>query len=324
MAIAGSGHFVPEQVLTNADFARRLDTSDEWIRTRTGIHERRIANPQECTSTMAVAASQRALADAGMDAKDVELIICATVTPDVHLPATASFIQAGLGLNDIPMMDLVAACSGFIYGLSTAASLIEAGLYERVLLVCSETMTRMVDMDDRRCCVLFGDGAGAMVLTPQQRPEQQLLYSELGGDGGRAKMLWIPAGGSREPTTMRTINEKLHFLKMEGREVYKFAVTKMEEVTTRALEHTGLTADQLAMCIPHQSNSRIIESARQRLGLPEEKMYVNIDRLGNTSAASIPIAYDELRQAGRLGPGDYVLFVAFGAGLTWASAIVRL
>jgi 3-oxoacyl-[acyl-carrier-protein] synthase-3 len=185
-------------------------------------------------------------------------------------------------------------------------------------------MTTMADCEDRRSCVLFGDGAGAIIITPPQREEQQLLHCELGADGGRAKLLWVPAGGTREPASMRTVNERLHYLKMEGREVFKFAVTTMEDITVRSLERCGLTAHDLAMCIPHQSNSRIIEAARQRLGLPEEKMYVNIDRLGNTSAASVPIGFDELREAGKLKAGDYVLFLAFGAGLTWASAVVRL
>jgi 3-oxoacyl-[acyl-carrier-protein] synthase-3 len=229
-----------------------------------------------------------------------------------------------LGMGPIPAFDISASCCGFVYALAIAANFVETGFYRHVLIIAADVMTRLVDFSDRSTCVLFGDAAGAAVIGPAEREGQEIIYSRLSADGGRAPLIWAPGGGSREPTSQKTLNEKLHLVKMRGREVYKFAVTQMQEVTQDALEQCGLSLDDVAMVIPHQSNLRIIESARDKLHIPPEKMYINIQRTGNTSAASVPIALDELRQAGRLKAGDVVVMVAFGAGLTWASGVVRL
>jgi 3-oxoacyl-[acyl-carrier-protein] synthase-3 len=229
-----------------------------------------------------------------------------------------------LGLKDVPAFDLGASCCGFVYALATAANFVASGFYRHVLVVGADIMTRITNFEDRGTCVLFGDGAGAAIISPAERPDQGLLYSHLGADGSRAPLIWAPGGGTREPTSQKTLNEKLHLIMMRGREVYKFAVTQMQGVMADALEQSGLSIDEVKMVIPHQSNLRIIESARDKLNIPPEKMYVNIDRTGNTSAASVPIALDELREAGTLASGDVVVMVAFGAGLTWASAVVRL
>ena len=324
MTIRGTGRSLPAKVVTNEEFARKLDTSDEWIVTRSGIRERRHVSEGECTGTMAVQASRAALEAAGVDPKDIDMIICGTITPDMRLPATACTVQHELGLGLAPAFDLQAACCGFLYGMFMAAHFVDAGTYKNVLVVASDVMTSLIDFEDRAMCVLFGDGAGAAVISTQQEPGQELLYSALYTDGGGAKLIWIPGGGSLMPFSQRVLDERLQFTKMKGREVYKFAVTQMQQAITEGLEQAHLSIDDVAMVIPHQSNLRIIESARDKLGIPHEKMYVNIDRLGNTSAASVPISLDELVRAGRLKRGDIVVSVAFGAGLTWATAVFRL
>ena len=320
----GTGMYVPKEVLTNQHFADYLDTSDEWIVTRTGIRERRKAAPGEYTSTMAVKAAQNALEDAGLSASDIDLIICTTATGDCPFPATAAFIQAALGIRDTPAFDIAAACAGFLHGAIVAAGLLNSGLYDRALVIGAETLTRFVDVEDRRMVVLFGDGAGAAVLSRSANPEQAILYCDMGCDGTRAKLIWLPAGGSRLPASQMTVAERLHYMHMRGREVYKFAVNKMQELITNALAVTGLTPQDLKLVIPHQSNLRIIESVRDKIGLDREKMAVNIDRYGNTSAASVIISLDEARRDGTLQPGDIVLMVAIGSGLTWSTMIVRL
>jgi 3-oxoacyl-[acyl-carrier-protein] synthase-3 len=324
MSILGTGRAVPGQVLTNADLERRLDTSDEWIRTRTGIRERRICGDGEGTLALATEASRQALADAGLTAADLDLIIFATITPEYPFPATACFLQDELGAGHIPAFDLSAACSGFVYALITAAHFVHQGTYRNVLVVSAECMSRFTDYEDRSTCILFGDGAGAAVIGPAERADQGVYYSMMGADGGGADMIVCPAGGSKEPASPKTVNERAHYLRMRGREVYKFAVTKMQEVIEETLVAGGIAADDVAMIIPHQSNLRIIESAQQRLGLSPERVYVNIDRYGNVSGASVAIALDEVRREGRLGAGDWLVLAGFGAGLTWASALIKL
>ena len=320
----GTGMYVPDKVLTNQHFADYLDTTDEWIVTRTGIRERRRAAPDEFTSSMAVAASRLAIEDAGLSVEDIDVIICATATADCPLPAAAAFIQAALGAREVPAFDVSAACAGFLYGAITAAGLLNSGLYKHALVIGAETLTRIADPEDRRMIVLFGDGAGAAVLSRPTRPEQVVLHCEMGCDGTRAEHIWIPAGGSRLPTSEKTVAERLQYMHMRGREVFKFAVTKMQELTDNALAASGLAPDDLKLVIPHQSNLRIIESARAKLGLPREKVAINIDRYGNTSAASVIMSMDEARRNGTLQTGDVVLLIGIGAGLTWASMLVRI
>ncbi len=324
VAIKGTGRYLPSRVVPNSYFEQHLDTSDEWIHERTGIRERRFAGDGESTATIATNAAEAAIRDAGVSKDQIDLIILATITPEVPFPATACFVQDRLGLGTIPAFDISASCCGFVYALAIAANFVETGFYRHVLIVGADVMTRLVDFADRSTCVLFGDAAGAAVIGPAEREDQAILYARLSADGGRAPLIWAPGGGSREPTSQKTLNEKLHLVKMRGREVYKFAVTQMQEVMQDALEQSGLSLGEVAMVIPHQSNLRIIESARDKLNIPPEKMYINIHRTGNTSAASVPIALDELREAGRLRRGDVVVMVAFGAGLTWASSVVRL
>lgn len=324
MRISGTGRCIPDNVRTNHDFAARLDTSDEWIVSRTGIRERRIAGPNDTAASLGAEAARHALDDAGLAAADVDLIICATVTGDCPFPATANFLQHRLGIRHIASFDLAAACSGFVYGFVTAATFLQTGRYRHILVVGTEVLSRFVDQEDRSTCVLFGDGAGATVLSPAADPTEQLLAFSLGVEPELSKLLWVPAGGSFEPASQKSIDERLHFLRMRGREVFKFAVPRMVSLIHETLAEAGLTADDVDMFIPHQSNARIIESARERVGWPAEKTYMNIDRYGNTSAASIPIALDELRRAGRVGPGSTVLLLGIGAGITYATALVRL
>ncbi len=321
--IAGTGACVPDCVVANDQFTTRLDTSDEWIVQRTGIRERRMAAPEQSTLHLATAASRGALASAGIPATDLSLIVTATITPDYPLPSTACMLQSELGCNWIPAYDLVAACSGFVYSLITAAQFVANGLGQRALVVGAEIMTRMTDMEDRTSAILFGDGAGAAILERSDDPNQGILAVNSGADGGRAKLIWVPAGGAAEPASARTVNERLHFMRMRGREVYKFAVTQMEELIQKTVADAGVALSDVAMIVPHQSNLRIIESACERLAWPMDRVLVNIDRYGNTSAASVPLALHEAVVTQRIRRGDLVLLVAFGAGLTWASVLLR-
>ncbi|MFQ5490415.1 MAG: beta-ketoacyl-ACP synthase III [Phycisphaerae bacterium] len=327
MVIRGTGATVPDDVLDNDYFASYLDTSNEWILPRTGIRERRKAAEGQSTLDLALEASKRALDDAGMEANEIDLIIVCTASPETPLPSTACWLQAELGIGGPegpPAFDLAAACSGFVYGMIVAGHMIESGVYRNVLLVGAETLTRITDYQDRASCILFGDGAGAAVLSKSDAPDKGIIHHTMGADGERAKCIWIPAGGAREPSSIRTVNERLHYMRIKGREIYKFAVLKMESLVAEALEVTGTKVEDLRLVIPHQSNRRIIESARERVHLPPEKMAINIDRFGNTSSASVAMALDEARRDGRIKSGDLVLFVAFGAGLTWASAMLRM
>ncbi|MHC4697637.1 MAG: beta-ketoacyl-ACP synthase III [Planctomycetota bacterium] len=320
----GTGAYVPEHVLTNQHFIDYLDTSQEWILTRTGIRERRQAAPDECTSTLATKAAERALEDAGLTIDDIGVIVCATATGDHQFPATATYVQAALGGGEIPAFDVGAACAGFLHATTVAAGLLCSGIYKNALVIGAETLTRFANTEDRTTVVLFGDGAGAAVLTRSDSPEHGILYCDLGCDGTKANLILVPAGGTRLPASQMTVAERYHTLHMKGREVYKFAVIKMQKIIDQALAATGLSPDDLKLVIPHQSNLRIIQSVREKMGLPQEKVVINIDRFGNTSAASVPMGLDEARRNGTVREGDLVLMVAIGAGLTWATMIVRL
>ncbi|UCD27590.1 MAG: ketoacyl-ACP synthase III [Planctomycetota bacterium] len=322
--IRGLGSYLPQRVMTNADFEEFLDTSDEWIITRTGIRERRIADDDENTLTMAVEASKRALDDAGLIPQDLDLIVVATTTPYVPLPATACYLQKELGCGHTAAFDVQAACSGFVYALVNGACLMSSGQYRHALIVGTEKMSAVTDFKDRTVCILLGDAAGATIISPADNGVSGIYDYCLGADGSGAPMLWIPAGGSLTPATTDTVNGRLHYLKMNGREVYKFAVVKMQEVISDTIARAGLSVDDLALIVPHQSNQRMIESAGQKLGIPLSKFALNIDHCGNTSAASIPVALDEAYREGRIKSGDWILLAGFGAGYTWASALLRL
>ena len=322
--ILGTGSFAPAGILTNAELSKRMDTSDEWIVTRTGIRERRIAGPGEATSDMAVQAAAAALADAKLAPADIDLLVVATITPDLAMPATACIIQAKLGIpSTAACFDLNAACSGFLYGLDTACAMIASGRYRHALVIGVEKLSTIVDWKDRTTCVLFGDGAGAVVIGPSTQPGIGLIGTRLGAFGESVDLLHIPGGGSNAPATAASIAAGNHTIKMKGKEVFKLAVRVMEESARDILEQHGLQADQIACVIPHQANLRIIEAIAQYLELPLDRFFINVDRYGNTSAASIPLALDEARRAGRIKPGDLTLLVAFGAGLTYGSALIR-
>jgi len=322
--ILGTGCYAPARILTNADLAKMVDTSDEWIRTRSGIRERHIAGPNEAASDMAVAAANAALIDAKLTAADIDLLIVATVTPDQVLPAVSCTIQHKLGVpTHAACFDLNAACSGFVYALDTACAMLSSGRYQHALVIGVEKLSAITDWEDRTTCVLFGDGAGAAVVGKTDRPNVGLIGTKLGAYGDSVDLLCIPKGGSSAPATAETIAAGDHLLKMKGKEVFKIAVRAMEEAARDILEQHHLRADQIALVIPHQANLRIIEAISQYLELPMERFYVNVDRYGNTSSASIPIALDEARKAGRIKPGDVTLLVAFGAGLTYGAALLR-
>ena len=323
-ALTGFGSYVPEKVLTNQDLTRMVDTSDEWITQRTGIKERRIAAEHESTASMATEAGRRACQNAGLDPSQLELIACATISPETLCPGSACYIQRDLGAGAAAAFDLSAACSGFVYSLAIAGRFIEAGQFRNCLVIGAETLSRFTDWTDRSSCVLFGDGAGAVVMQPTDDPNRGLQYTVMHADGNGWDYIWVPAGGTRMPASHKTVDEGLHFLKMRGRDVYKFAIEKMQWLLADCMQACSLTPDDVDLVIPHQVNVRIIKSATDKLNFPLEKVYVNIQRYGNTSAASIPIALDEAVREGRIGPGSTVLLIAFGAGLTWAGAVVRL
>jgi 3-oxoacyl-[acyl-carrier-protein] synthase-3 len=321
--IVGTGSYVPEKRLTNDDLSKMVDTNDEWITQRTGIRERRIAGSHESTATIASHAATRALQAAGLEPKHLDLILVGTITPEMAFPSTACFVAASLGLDSTPAFDVSAACSGFIYTLETGAAFIKADKYKTVLVIGAETLSRVTDYQDRASCILFGDGAGAAILQRSSEPNRGLIYSSLHADGHGWEMLHCMPG-SRHPVNESMVAGRQQYMKIKGRDVYKFAVQRFHELIEDAMRKCELTADKLKLIIPHQVNQRIIDSAMERLGMPPEKAFVNIDRYGNTSAASIPIALDEAVRAGKLAKGDVVVFVAFGAGLTWANAVVRM
>ncbi len=321
IGILGLGHYLPGQVLTNTDMEKLVETSDEWIRSRTGISARRQAAETEATSDLALQASKQAMQDAGITAEELDLIIVATVTPDMAFPSTACILQAALGAKRAAAFDVSAACTGFIYAITLAHSLISQGVYRYCLVVGAETLSRITNFSDRNTCVLFGDGAGAAVIGPSSR--RKLLAFELGADGTGSDLLKQPAGGSRLPATSDTVAEGKHFIHMEGQEVFKFAISKMPEVTSSLLSKQGLTIEQLNWLVPHQANRRIIESAAKRLGHPIERTVVNLQDYGNMSSASIPVALSEAAAAGVFASGDKVILVGFGGGLTWGATLIE-
>ena len=322
--ILGTGSYAPERILSNVELAKTVDTSDEWIHTRCGIRERRIAAPGEATSDMGVQAARRALDDAGLKPADIDLLIVATITPDMPMPATACIIQQKLGVpTTAACFDLNAACTGFLYALDTACAMLSSGRYRHALVIGVEKLSTIVDWKDRTTCVLFGDGAGAVVVGKSPVPGQGLIGTKLGALGDSVDLLCIPGGGSNAPATAASIAAGDHFLKMKGKEVFKLAVRVMDEAARDILEQHHLRADQISLVIPHQANLRIIEAISEYLELPMERFFVNVDRYGNTSAASIPLALDEARRTGRIKCGDLTLLVAFGAGLTYGSALIR-
>ncbi len=323
VAIVGTGSYVPDKVLTSSDLEIMVETSDEWITTRTGIKERRIAAEGEFTSHMAVKASRQALEQAEIDASEIQLIIVATITPNTLTPATACYVQQDLGAHKAVAFDISAACSGFLYALKLAKRLISDGAFENALILGAEKLSAFVNWEDRSTCVLFGDGAGAALLKRAEKGEGEILATDIGTDGGQTHLLNIPGGGSACPITIENADRRLATLAMIGKDVFKHAVTRMRDSANSVIERSGLQPADIKLLIPHQANLRIIEAITKRIDIPEERVFVNLHKYGNTSAAACAIALDEAHRAGRFGPGDHIVLVAFGAGLTWAAAAVR-
>lgn len=322
IGIIGIGSYVPEKIVTNKDLEKMVETSDEWIVSRTGIKQRHVVEAGIATSDLAAHAAEKALLDAGITADEIDLIIVATATPDMLFPSTACLVQDKIKATKAAAFDLSAGCSGFAYGLVTGSQFIKTGLYKKVLLIGAETLSTILDWNDRNTCILFGDGAGAVILG-EVPAGYGILGVDLGADGSGGELLKLPAGGSRIPTTNESINQGLHYLQMSGNDVFKFAVKVMGESAVKALDNSGLSHIDVDCLIPHQANIRIIQSAAKRLKLPMEKVIVNVDKYGNTSAASIPIAMDEAIKDNKLKNGDVVVLVGFGAGLTWASCVIK-
>jgi 3-oxoacyl-[acyl-carrier-protein] synthase-3 len=322
--ITGHGSFAPPKTLTNEDLAKMVDTTDEWITARTGIKSRHVTSDNETTAYLATEAAKKALDEAGLDAAEIELIIVATITPEMVFPSTASFVQLALRAKKAWVFDLAAACSGFVYGLSIVQQFLESGRYQNALVIGAETLTKITDWSDRTSCILFGDGAGAVVLERKKDGRSGILYSVMASDGERWRALNCQAYGSRHPADKKLDDPKKIYMEIRGREVYQQAIRRIVEIVTQCMEHCNLSIDDIAMVISHQMNARIIESAAKRLNLPDEKVYLNIAEYGNTSAASVPIAFDECVREGRIKKGDIVIFVAFGAGLTWGANVIQL
>src|SRR5256885_3247595 len=322
VSIIGTGSYVPEKVLTNADLSRMVDTSDDWITSRTGIKERRIAAKDETTSGMAAKAALRAIEQAKISAKEIDLILVATATPDMLFPATACFVQKKIGAKKAACLDISAACSGFLFGIEIAQQFITSHTHDTVLVIGAEKLTSITNWTDRNTCVLFGDGAGAAVLR-HRGSQHGVISTHIGSDGKFSDILFMPGGGSRCPITRDNVDKNLVTIHMTGKEVYKQAVTAMVNASRKVLHDAGLTADDIACVIPHQANLRIIEAIADRLEIPLERFYVNLDKYGNTSAAAVAIALDEANRSGRIKHGDSVLLLVFGGGLTWASTIVE-
>ena len=321
-SITGVGSYVPHRILTNADLEKIVETSDEWILTRTGIRQRRIAAANEYTSDMAAQAAQRAMEKAGVTAEQIDLIIVATITPDMLFPATACLVQRKIGAHRAAAFDVEAACSGFIYALEIGQHFIMARTYETVLVIGAEKLSSIIDWNDRNTCVLFGDGAGAAIL--QNRPNSHgLLTACMGADGNKADLLSMPGGGSRCPATADTVTARLHFLRMDGKETFKNAINAMNTAAVEVLRRCEIDITQIACIIPHQANRRIIDAVGERLGARPDQVFVNVEKFGNTSAASVAIALDEAVRQGRIKRGDLVLLVVFGAGLTWGAAVIE-
>jgi 3-oxoacyl-[acyl-carrier-protein] synthase-3 len=320
--IVSTGSYVPEKVLANSDLEKMIETSDEWIIERTGIKERRIADESQAASDLAYEAAKKALKGADLNPEDLNLIIVTTVTGDMPFPSTACILQDKLGAKKATAFDINAACSGFLYGLYVADSFIKSGIHKRILVVGTEVLSKITDWDDRTTCILFGDGAGAAIIEPTEE-DRGVISMHIHSDGSMWDLLHMPGGGSRNPASKDSIEKRLHFIKMKGNEIFKVAVRKLEDLAVKILKENKLEPSQISLLIPHQANLRIIQAIAERLGIPMEKVYINIDRYGNTSAASIPIALDEAVRAGKVKDGDYILLEAFGGGLTWASALIK-
>ncbi len=322
VSIVGTGSYLPERILTNAELEKLVDTSDEWIMTRTGIRERRIAANNEFTSDMGAKAALAAMEQAGVTAEELDLILVATVTPDMAFPSTACFVQKQLGAKNAACFDVSAACSGFLYAIEIAQQFIMSETYDTVLVIGSEKLSTVVDWTDRNTCVLFGDGAGAAILR-NRADSHGVITTSMGSDGDFSDILFMPGGGCRVPITGENIDQRLNTIKMSGKEVYKHAVNAMLTAAQTALDQAGLEAGDLACIIPHQANMRIIEAIAERMRVPVDRFFINLDRYGNTSAAAVAIALDEANRGGRMKIGDYVLLIVFGGGLTWASSVIQ-
>ena len=325
VSIIGTGSYLPQKVLTNKDLERMVDTSDEWIVTRTGIRERRIASPQQAASDLGTEAAKDALANAKVSPEELDAIIVATITPDMLFPSTACIIQNNLGAKKAFALDLSAACSGFIYGLAVAYSFLKTKLCDKILVVASEVLSKITDWQDRNTCVLLGDGAGAAVLasTKEEEAPKQILSFFLASQGEYGDLLNMPAGGSRIPASIDSVKNRLHFLKMKGREVFKIAVISMLDAARKGLEKCNISLDKLRLLIPHQANIRIIDAISERLGLSSEQVYINVDKYGNMSAATVAVAFDEVSKANKLNRGDIDELVAFGAGFTSGACVIK-
>ncbi len=321
--IAGTGSYLPEKRLTNADLEKLVETNDEWIVQRTGMHERRVAADDQATSDLALEASKKAIESAGLTAQDIDMIMVGTVTPDTVFPSTACILQHKLGARMVPAFDLAAACSGFIYALSMARTQIASGAMNNILVVGAEVLTRVTNYEDRGSCILFGDGAGAAVLTPATDETSYIVDTHMAADGSGGEMLILPGGGSRHPATHETIDQKMHYMVIHGRAVFKEAVSTIVRLVDESLTRCHLQREDIKMVIPHQMNARIIESAASRLDIPMDKIFINLDKYGNTSAATIPIALDEAARQGVIQRGDLIALVTFGGGLTWGSSLIR-
>ncbi|OHB39925.1 MAG: 3-oxoacyl-ACP synthase [Planctomycetes bacterium GWB2_41_19] len=321
-SITGIGSYLPDKVLTNYDLEKMVDTTNDWIIQRTGIKERRIVENGVTTSDIATQASLRAMEDAGVSPKDLDMIITSTITPDHIFPSTSCYIQQKIGATRACAFDILAACAGFIYAMSIGQSFINSGAMKTVLVVGAECLSKITDYTDRSTCVLFGDGAGAVII--QRNPvKHEILSSILAADGSEADVLIMPGGGARNPASLESVQQRLHYIQFKGKEVFKLAINNITNLILETTRENGLTLDDIDLIIPHQSNLRIIEATMEKLGLPMEKAFVNIDKYGNTSSASVPIAMDEARKQGRLRKGNIVMLVAFGGGLTWGSSVIR-
>jgi 3-oxoacyl-[acyl-carrier-protein] synthase-3 len=320
--IISTGSYLPERILTNFDLEKMVDTSNEWIIERTGIKERRIASKDQAASDLAYEASRLAIERASLKAKDIDLLIAATVTGDMPFPSTACILQHKLGAKNAAAFDINAACSGFLYGLYIADSFIRPGIHKRVLVVGTEVLSKITDWEDRTTCILFGDGAGAVVVEPTKE-ERGIISMNINSDGSMWDLLHLPGGGSRYPVSKDSMNKRLHYIKMKGNETFKFAVRTLENLVVKILKENKLDPSKISLLIPHQANLRIIQATADRIGIPLNKVLINLDKYGNTSAASVPIALDEAVMTGRVRDGDYILLEAFGGGLTWASALIK-
>jgi 3-oxoacyl-[acyl-carrier-protein] synthase III len=321
-SIVSVGSYVPEKRLTNADLEKMVETSDEWITSRTGIKERRIASPEQFTSDLATEAARNAMEKAGIKGEEIDLIIVATITPDMPFPSTACLVQSNIGAVNAAAFDLEAACSGFVYALEIAQQFIMSRTYDTVLVIGAEKLSSIIDWKDRNTCVLFGDGAGAAILQNREQ-SHGLLTACMGADGGKAGLLSMPGGGSRCPATGDSVDQRLHYLRMDGKETFKSAVTAMYKAAQKALERCQLDISQIKCIIPHQANLRIMSAVGDRLGAKEDQIFINVDKFGNTSAASVAIALDQVVEEGRIQRGDLILLVVFGAGLTWGAAVIE-